>query len=81
MWRLRALVAIGHGCTRMAQATGIPSATLRRIVRGEALTITPELRQSVTALFGAWWDKATPCHTRQQKLAAHSTRRRAALNN
>src|SRR5205809_2987156 len=29
MWRLRALVAMGHACSRMAAATGIPSATLR----------------------------------------------------
>ena len=41
MWRLRALVAMGHTCSRMAAATGIPPATLRRIVRGEALTISP----------------------------------------
>src|SRR5437762_11103325 len=30
MWRLRALVAMGHTCSRMAAATGIPPATLRR---------------------------------------------------
>jgi len=81
MWRLRALVAMGHSCTRMASATGIPPATLRRIVRAEALTITPELRQSVTALFDTWWDKAPPRRTRQEKLAAHSARSRAAQNN
>ena len=81
MWRLRALVAMGHSCTRMGSATGIPPATLRRIVRGEALTITPELRQSVMALFDAWWDKAPPCRSRQEKLVVHGARRRAALNN
>ena len=41
MWRLRALIAMGHTCTRMAAATGIPPATVRRIVRGEAITISP----------------------------------------
>src|SRR5580704_6350857 len=41
MWRLRALVAMGHTCSRMAAATGIPPATLRRIARGEAHTIRP----------------------------------------
>jgi hypothetical protein len=81
MWRLRALVAMGHTCTRMAAATGIPPATLRRIVRGEAITISPELRQTVTALFDAWWDKAPPQRTRQQKLAAGNARNRAARNN
>src|SRR6266536_6262166 len=43
MWRLRALVAMGHTCTRMAAAIGVPAGTLRRIVRGEALTISPQL--------------------------------------
>ena len=81
MWRLRALVAMGHSCTRMASATGIPPATLRRIVRGEALTITPDRRQAVIALFDAWWYKAPPCRTRPEKLAAQNARRRAALNN
>ncbi len=81
MWRLRALVAMGHSCTRMASTAGISPATLRRIVRGEALTITPELRLAVTALFNAWWDKAPPCRTRQEKLAARNARRRAALHN
>jgi hypothetical protein len=80
-WRLRALIAMGHSCSRMATATGTPPDTVRRIVRGEAVTITPELRQAVIALFDAWWDKTPPCHTRQEKRAADSARRRAALNN
>jgi len=57
MWRLRALVAMGHSCTRMAWAAGLPPATLRRIVRGEAITVTPEVRQAVLELFGAWVGK------------------------
>ena len=81
MWRLRALVAMGHTCSRMAAATGIPAGTLRRIVRGEALTISPQLRQAVIALFDAWWDKTSPRRTREEKRAADNARRRAALNN
>jgi hypothetical protein len=80
MWRLRALVAMGHNCSRMAAATGTPPTTLRRIVRGEAHTISPELRQLVIALFDAWWDKTPPRRTRQEKLAAASALRRAALH-
>jgi len=80
MWRLRALVAMGHTCSRMATATGIPPATLRRIVRGEALTVSPELRQAVTALFDAWWDKTPPRRTRREKLAVGNALRRAELN-
>jgi uncharacterized protein YerC len=81
MWRLRALVAMGHTCSRMAAATGIPPATLRRIVRGEALTVSPQLRQAVTALFDAWWDKTPPRCTRQERLAADGALQRAALGN
>jgi uncharacterized protein YerC len=80
-WRLRALIAMGHTCSRMEAATGIPSATVRRIVRGEARTISPELWQAVTALFDAWWDKTPPRRTRREKLAAASALKRAALNN
>jgi hypothetical protein len=80
MWRLRALVAMGHTCSRMAAATGIPAGTLRRIVRGEARTITPELRRAVTALFDAWWDKTPPRRTRQETAATDGALKRAALN-
>lgn len=80
MWRLRALVAMGHTCSRISAATGIPPATLRRIIRGQALTVSPDLRQAVTALFDAWWDKTPPVRTRQEKLAAASARKRAARN-
>jgi hypothetical protein len=81
MWRLRALIAMGHTCSRMAVATGIPAATLRRIVRGEAHIITPDLRQAITALFDAWWDKTPPRRTCHEKLAADKALQRAALNN
>jgi hypothetical protein len=80
MWGLRALIAMGHTCSRMAAATGIPPATLRRIVRGESLTVSPAVRQAVTALFDAWWDKTPPQRTRREQLAAGSARKRAALN-
>lgn len=80
MWRLRALVAMGHTCSRMAAATGIPQATLRRIVRGEALIVRPELWQMAAALFDAWWDKTPPRRTRREKLAAAGALNRAALN-
>src|SRR5215472_16657733 len=53
MWRLRALVAMGHTCSRMAAAIGAPPPTLRRIVRGEARTITPQVHQAVIDLFDA----------------------------
>jgi hypothetical protein len=80
MWRLRALIAMGHTCSRMAAATGIPAATLRRVVRSEAHTISPELRQTVLALFEAWWDKTPPQRTCPERLAAGNALKRAALN-
>src|SRR5436190_17143480 len=80
MWRLRALIAMGHTCSRMAVATGIPAATLRRVVRGQVHTIRPELRQTAIALFDAWWDKTPPQRTRQEELAVGNALKRAALN-
>ena len=80
MWRLRALVAMGHTCSRIAAAIGVPAGTLRRIVRGEALTISPQLRQAITSLFDTWWDKTPPQRTRREELAARGARKRAALN-
>lgn len=79
-WRLRALVAMGHTCSRMAVATGIPPATLRRIVRDQAATVSPQLRHAVTALYGAWWDKTPPRRTRQEELAALRALKRAAAS-
>ena len=81
MWRLRALIAMGHTCTRMAAATGIPPATLRRIVRGDAATISPAHRHTVIALFDTWWDKTPPRQTRQETLAADNALKRAAASN
>jgi hypothetical protein len=80
MWRLRALVAMGHTCARMAAAIGVPAGTLRRIVRGDALTVNPELRQAVIDLFDAWWDKIPPRRARREELAADGALKRAALN-
>jgi hypothetical protein len=81
MWRLRSLIAMGHSCTRMAAATGLPPTALRRIVRAEAVTVSPRLQQAVIALFDAWWDKTPPQRNRQEKLAARAALRRAARNN
>jgi hypothetical protein len=81
MWRLRALVAMGHTCSRMAAAIGVPPGTLRRIIRDEAQTISPQLRHAVITLFDTWWDKRPPQRTRQEQLAAGNALRRAALNN
>jgi hypothetical protein len=81
MWRLRALVAMGHTCARMAAAISVPPATLRRIVRGETLITSPQLWRLVIALFDAWWDKTPPQRTPRERVAVVNARRRAALSN
>jgi hypothetical protein len=40
MWRLRSLVAMGHDSARIARALGVAPALVRRVVRGQARTVT-----------------------------------------
>jgi hypothetical protein len=42
---------------------------------------TPELRQGVTELFDASWDKTPRCRARDEKLVVRHARNRAAQNN
>jgi hypothetical protein len=51
--------------------------TIRRIVRGDATTISPKLRDAITDLYEAWWDKRAPERTRFERSAATAARRRA----
>ena len=37
--RLRAMHVMGHGCARIARATGISEKTIRKLVRGDATAI------------------------------------------
>ena len=55
--RLRALHVMGHGSARIARALGVREMTIRQIVRGDARTVSPKLRDTVTDLYDAWWDK------------------------
>ena len=49
--RLRALHVMGHGSPRIARAVGASAKTIRRLVRGDTTTITPQLRNAIT---GNW---------------------------
>jgi transcriptional regulator with XRE-family HTH domain len=79
--RLRALHVMGHGSARIARALGVREMTIRRIVRGAAATISPKLRDAITDLYDAWWDKRAPERTRFEHGAATAARRRAIAGN
>ena len=79
--RLRALHVMGHGSARIARALGVREMTIRRIVRGDASTVSTGLRDAITGLYDAWWDKRAPERTRSERGAATAARRRAVAGN
>ena len=79
--RLRALHVMGHGSARIARALGVREMTIRQIVRGDARTVSPGLRNTVTDLYDAWWDKRAPARTPSDRAAATTARKRAIAGN
>jgi transcriptional regulator with XRE-family HTH domain len=79
--RLRALHVMGHGSARIARALGVREMTIRRFVRGDAPTVSAGLRDAITDLYDAWWDKRAPERTRFERAAATAARRRAIAGN
>jgi transcriptional regulator with XRE-family HTH domain len=79
--RLRALHVMGHGSARIARALGVREMTIRQIVRGDARTVSPKLRDKVAGLYDAWWDKRAPARTRFDRGAATAARKRAIAGN
>jgi transcriptional regulator with XRE-family HTH domain len=75
--RLRALHVMGHGSARIARAVGVHPRTIRKFVRGEARTVSPQLRDAIAGLYDAWWDKRAPTRTRVERSAANAARVRA----
>ena len=49
--RLRALHVMGHGSARIARAAGVREMTIRALVRGEARTISPQLRDTIAGVY------------------------------
>ena len=45
--RLRALHVMGHGSARIARAAGVHPVTIRKLVRGDARTVSPQLRDAI----------------------------------
>jgi hypothetical protein len=78
--RLRALHVMGHGSARIARATGVHPVTIRKLVRGDALTVSQHLRDAIADLYDAWWDKRAPARTRYER-AATTARNRARAGN
>jgi len=79
--RLRALHVMGHGSARIARATGVHPATIRKIVRGDAPTVSQHLRDAIADLYDTWWDKRAPGRTRFERAAATAARKRAIAGN
>src|SRR5579863_6357959 len=79
--RLRALHVMGHGSARIARALGVREETIQRLVRGDTTIVSPNLRDTITDLYDAWWDKRAPGRTRAERAAATTARRRACAAN
>jgi hypothetical protein len=72
---------MGHGSARIARAASVREMTIRQLVCGDARTISPQLRDTITAVYDAWWDKRAPERTRAERGAASAARRRAIAGN
>ena len=79
--RLRALHVMGHSSARIARAAGAHPGTIRKIVRGDARTVSPQLRTAIIAVYEAWWDKRAPARTRFERGTATAARKRAIAGN
>ena len=79
--RLRALHVMGHGSARIARAAGVSDKTIRKLLRGDAKTISVRLRDTIADLYDAWWDKRPPERTDAERAAVRAARRRAIAGN
>jgi hypothetical protein len=79
--RLRALHVMGHSSARIARAVGASDKTIRKLVRGDAKTISAELHDAIADVYDAWWDKRAPARTRAERSAYWAARRRAIAGN
>jgi len=79
--RLRALHVMGHGSARIARALGARKTTIQELASGNARTVSPQLRDAVSDLYDAWWDKRAPERTCAERSAATIARRRAIAGN
>src|ERR1700728_915744 len=73
--RLRALAVMGHGSARIAREAGASDQAIQKLTRGDVRTVSPQLRDAITAVYDAWWDKRAPERTRAVRAAAIAARR------
>ena len=76
-----AVHVMGHGSARIARAVGVHPVTIRKLVRGDAPTISQQLRDNIVGLYDTWWDKRAPGRTRFERAAATAARKRAMAGN
>jgi hypothetical protein len=79
-WRLRSLIAMGHDSSRIARAMNVRPERIRKLVRGDTATVSPEFCDLVCQLWNAWWDKRPPEATLGERRTASTARRRAERN-
>jgi hypothetical protein len=75
--QIRAMVAMGHGYSRIARALGCRFDTVHRIARGDVTTAPAALQNDVSRLYHVWWDKTPPERTKGERIAAAAARHRA----
>src|SRR5580704_9030061 len=78
---IEASPTVRHLASNRHHTLGVRELTIRRLVRGDATTVTPRLRNAIADLYDAWWDKRAPERTRAERAAATAARRRACAAN
>jgi hypothetical protein len=68
---------MGHDSARIARALDVPAWLVRRVVRGQARTVTISFRAAACQLWDAWWDKTPPARTPAARRAAAQALRQA----
>jgi hypothetical protein len=71
---------MGHDCARIARALHVHPGLVRRVVRGQARTVTRGFRAACCRLWEAWWDKTPPRTTAAERRAAARALRQAESN-
>src|SRR5215472_2664486 len=72
---------MGHTTQRIAAALGTTRSMIGPLVTGQRVTVAVPLRDDITRLFDAWWDKHPPQATPADKAAAVRAMGDAAVRN
>lgn len=77
MWRMRALVAMGHSSSQIARGTGLNPQSVKELLRGDLTYVSKENADRYRELYDAWWDRTPPGRTRYERAAAGQVMARA----